>query len=75
MLTPDIDSGPLGTPVGPRSVRRWKAAVRKSGANAVAAKPAAGQPRRLTKRDLTRLYAKYEPAQTPTRVGNGPLGE
>jgi transposase len=38
-----------------RSVRRWKAAARKGGASAVAAKPASGRPRRLTKRDLTRL--------------------
>jgi transposase len=38
-----------------RSVRRWKAAARKGGAAAVAAKPAAGRPRRLTARDLTRL--------------------
>jgi len=38
-----------------RSVRRWKAAARKGGASAVAAKPASGRPRRLSKRDLTRL--------------------
>lgn len=38
-----------------RSVRRWKAAAREGGASAVAAKPAAGRPRRLSKRDLTRL--------------------
>ena len=38
-----------------RSVRRWKAAARQGGASAVAAKPASGRPRRLTKRDLTRL--------------------
>lgn len=38
-----------------RSVRRWKAAVRKGGAAAVSAKPAAGRPRRLTARNLTRL--------------------
>lgn len=38
-----------------RSVRRWKAAVRKRGAAAVAAKPAAGRPRRLAARDLSRL--------------------
>ena len=38
-----------------RSVRRWKAATRKGGASAVAAKPASGRPRRLTARDLTRL--------------------
>lgn len=38
-----------------RSVRRWKAASRKGGAEAVAAKPASGRPRRLTARDLTRL--------------------
>ena len=38
-----------------RSVRRWKAAARKGGTSAVAAKPASGRPRRLTARDLTRL--------------------
>ena len=38
-----------------RSVRRWKAATRKGGACAVAAKAASGRPRRLTARDLTRL--------------------
>jgi len=38
-----------------RSVRRWKAAARHGGASAVAARPASGRPRRLTKRDLTRL--------------------
>lgn len=38
-----------------RSVRRWKAAARKGGAKAVAAKPAAGRPRRLAARNLTRL--------------------
>ena len=38
-----------------RSVRRWKAAARKGGESAVAAKPASGRPRRLTARDLTRL--------------------
>ena len=38
-----------------RSVRRWKAAARKGGAAAVSAKPAAGRPRRLTARNLTRL--------------------
>ena len=38
-----------------RSVRRWKAASRKGGTEAVAAKPASGRPRRLTARDLTRL--------------------
>jgi transposase len=38
-----------------RSVRRWKAAARKGGAKAVAAKPASGRPRRLSVRDLTRL--------------------
>jgi transposase len=38
-----------------RSVRRWKAATRKGGAAAVAAKAACGRPRRLTVRDLTRL--------------------
>lgn len=38
-----------------RSVRRWKAAARKGGASAVAAKPASGRPRRLVARDLTRL--------------------
>lgn len=38
-----------------RSVRRWKAAARKGGTAAVAARPASGRPRRLTHRDLTRL--------------------
>lgn len=38
-----------------RSVRRWKAAARKGGAKAVAAKPAVGRPRRLLARDLSRL--------------------
>ena len=38
-----------------RSVRRWKAATRKGGARAVAAKAACGRARRLTARDLTRL--------------------
>ena len=38
-----------------RSVRRWKAAARDGGTAAVAAKPASGRPRRLTRRDLTRL--------------------
>ena len=38
-----------------RSVRRWKAAARKGGTPAVAAKPASGRPRRLVARDLTRL--------------------
>jgi putative transposase len=38
-----------------RSVRRWKAAARKGGAEAVEAKPASGRPRLLTARDLTRL--------------------
>jgi transposase len=38
-----------------RSVRRWKAAARKGGASAVAAKPATGRPRHLSARDLTRL--------------------
>jgi transposase len=38
-----------------RSVRRWKAASRRGGARALAAKPAAGRPRRLAARDLTRL--------------------
>jgi transposase len=38
-----------------RSVRRWKAATREGGAKAVAAKAASGRPRRLSKRDLTRL--------------------
>lgn len=38
-----------------RSVRRWKAAARKGGTKAVAAKPASGRPRRLAARDLTRL--------------------
>jgi len=38
-----------------RSVRRWKSAARRGGAAAVAAKPAAGRPRRLDRRDLARL--------------------
>ena len=38
-----------------RSVRRWKAAARRGGTAAVTAKPASGRPRRLTRRDLTRL--------------------
>src|SRR5215470_15645523 len=38
-----------------RSVRRWKAASRTGGAEAVAAKPASGRPRRLTARELARL--------------------
>jgi transposase len=38
-----------------RSVRRWKAASRKGGAHALAAKPASGRPRRLRARDLARL--------------------
>jgi len=38
-----------------RSVRRWKAAARRGGESAVAAKPAPGRPRRLTARDLARL--------------------
>jgi transposase len=38
-----------------RSVRRWKAATRKGGTSAIAAKPASGRPRRLRARDLTRL--------------------
>lgn len=38
-----------------RSVRRWKAAARRGGAAAVAAKPAPGRPRRLKRRNLTRL--------------------
>lgn len=38
-----------------RSVRRWKAAARKGGAKAVAAKPASGRPRHLSRRDLARL--------------------
>jgi transposase len=38
-----------------RSVRRWKAAAREGGKAAVAAKPASGRPRRLTRRDLVRL--------------------
>lgn len=38
-----------------RSVRRWKAAARRGGTAAVAAKPASGRPRRLSRRDLTRL--------------------
>jgi len=38
-----------------RSVRRWKAAARRGGEAAVAAKPAPGRPRRLTARHLARL--------------------
>ena len=38
-----------------RSVRRWKAASRQGGAQALAAKRASGRPRRLRVRDLTRL--------------------
>jgi len=38
-----------------RSVRRWKAAARKGGTKAVAARPASGRPRRMVARDLTRL--------------------
>lgn len=38
-----------------RSVRRWKAAARRRGEAGVKAKPAPGRPRRLTKRDRTRL--------------------
>ena len=38
-----------------RSVRRWKATARSGGIAAVSAKPAAGRPRRLTARHLTRL--------------------
>ena len=38
-----------------RSVRRWKATARRGGAAAIAAKPAPGRPRRLKRRDLTRL--------------------
>src|ERR1700690_1085086 len=38
-----------------RSVRRWKAAARAGRTAGVAAKPASGRPRRLTRRDLARL--------------------
>jgi putative transposase len=38
-----------------RSVRRWKAAARRGGAEAVEAKPASGRPRLLTARNLMRL--------------------
>jgi len=38
-----------------RSVRRWKAAARRGGESAVAARPAPGRPRRLSTPDLTRL--------------------
>src|SRR5437016_14156431 len=38
-----------------RSVRRWKAAARRGGESAVAAKQAPGRPRRLTACDLSRL--------------------
>lgn len=38
-----------------RSVRRWKAAVRKRGATALQAKPAPGRPPRLSVRDQGRL--------------------
>ena len=41
--------------VNRRSVQRWKSAARRGGAAAVAAKPAAGRPRRLQRRDLIRL--------------------
>ena len=38
-----------------RSVRRWKASARHGGGKALRAKPAAGRPRRLNPRHLTRL--------------------
>ena len=38
-----------------RSVRRWKAAARHGGGQALRAIPAAGRPRRLSTRHLTRL--------------------
>lgn len=38
-----------------RSVRRWRAAARAGGETAIAAKPAAGRPRRLTAGNLARL--------------------
>lgn len=41
--------------VDTRSVRRWQAAARARGEAAVAAKPAAGRPRRLTPGNLARL--------------------
>lgn len=41
--------------VDARSVRRWRAAARAGGETGVAAKPAAGRPRRLTPGDLARL--------------------
>ena len=46
-----------------RSARRWKAAARKGGTPAVAAKPASGRPRRLVTRDLTRLRMLVKGAQ------------
>ena len=46
-----------------RSVRRWKASAHKGGAEAVVAKPASGRPRRLSKRDLTRLRRMLKGAQ------------
>ena len=41
--------------VDPRSVRRWRAAARAEGEAGIAAKPAAGRPRRLAPGDLARL--------------------
>ena len=41
--------------VDTRSVRRWRAAMRAGGEAAVAAKPVAGRPRRLTPSNLARL--------------------
>jgi transposase len=38
-----------------RSVRRWKAAVRRQGTRALAARPVPGRPQRLQARDLRRL--------------------
>jgi len=38
-----------------RSVRRWKAAARHGGAQALTAKPAAGRPRRLGAKELRRV--------------------
>lgn len=52
-FTPVEVAGQIG--VDRRSVRRWKAAARKGGAKAVAAKPASGRPRRLLVCDLSRL--------------------
>lgn len=40
-----------------RSVRRWKAAVRKAGAEGVRARPAPGRPSKLTTKDKRKLEA------------------